>query len=357
MKKNYKKLAFAAALFGVCAISLAPTAYADVTFSGNIADDFPAENCFLDVGYNPECSVVSDFPDESCFSGTTTNDVGINPEVADLVPFTGFDINMFCIQYDPATDKLYVGVSAQIDPASGFPIPFGDVDGDGDAGAIAPNVQAASSGHELIDSADMGYGEHFHFILDLDTKLDSTPDLLAGISLSRDLSQFTVSDINQDFLNSFPAKVRSRLVSLLPLGILDEFYGTPFEEITGEVAFPAAMFSSNKAVTSKTGDFEFTISGLSFLAGFSAIDFTNPATKIAFAAFAGSKSSGLIGDDFFARLLSASKMLPPAGASPATSSGSSGSGTTPVTPTTTPATTLPAGLGVYGNGCTLIPQN
>ena len=104
-------------LVGVAII--AAHTHSDVTFTGNAPEDF-ADSAHVLVVLDRNATTGDD---------TESPDVALPAELLDALPDTvsGWDVRSVYMQYDPATDKLAVGVDC-------FGL-CGDADGNGDASA------------------------------------------------------------------------------------------------------------------------------------------------------------------------------------------------------------------------------
>lgn len=93
---------------------------------------------------------------------------------------SGWDLQALALSFDEATDTLYVGLDAYA--------VLGDADGDSDAGSTGPALAALGG----IDHPDLGGSETFLVVFDLDD--DGTPDIIAGIPMGGDLTDFKVAE-------------------------------------------------------------------------------------------------------------------------------------------------------------------
>ena len=130
------------------------------TFTGDAAADFTGPNAIK----------IDD----------RTRDVGMPFPAFPTSTVSGFDMQAFYLEYDAATDIMYVGIDCVVI--------CGDSDGDGDPGGTSAAL--ASSGGE--DIPDFGPGESFGLLIDTDN--DYTPtsgdfDVVIGVRDDDDLSQ------------------------------------------------------------------------------------------------------------------------------------------------------------------------
>ncbi|MEZ6197475.1 MAG: hypothetical protein R3F20_17410 [Planctomycetota bacterium] len=210
-----------------------------VTFTGDVAADFPATQYYSDPG---------------------GMDVGIPASLMGAV--SGWDIKAMALSYDEATDTLYCGIDT-------FGI-AGDADGDGNPGGASAGL--------LINGGDdipnFGGTEAFTFGLDLND--DGFLDIVAGTPLGSDLSGFMVATYNNFVF----------LPSQNPLSDPYNRFGTPLPGNTGTVAAsPSAAFP----------DIEFTITNFSALLG----QFGQPGNDtFGIHAFMGSLEDDGIGEDY-----------------------------------------------------------
>lgn len=228
-------------------------AYAAVEFTGNVLADFEAKYCFDDLG---------------------GQDVGIPAKYP--VEVSGFDIAKLCLQYDTDTNTLYVGVGTFPDPDTGEPVVFGDADNNGYGDTVGDELKAVEPA--FFDFADLGTGEYFALIIDFDNDLATTPDFIAGVSFTKDISGFTVAKVAEP-------------VSPLSLSFLDDAYGNAIATSSDSaIAFSPDMEHPN---------LEFTVTNLSKMEGFEALDFDSPDYEIGVYFTSGSMADGGIGEDTF----------------------------------------------------------
>ncbi|MFT7625930.1 MAG: hypothetical protein ACI9WU_005122 [Myxococcota bacterium] len=105
-------------------------------------------------------------------------DVGV-PVALPAGTISGWDLKSIRLWYDAVADTMYVGFNT-------FGI-AGDADGDGKPGSPGP----ALAGLGGLDLPDMGGTESFALLLDTDE--DGIWDIIAGVSASTDISDFTVA--------------------------------------------------------------------------------------------------------------------------------------------------------------------
>ncbi|MDE2509269.1 MAG: hypothetical protein KGM43_18870, partial [Planctomycetota bacterium] len=96
-----------------------------VTFTGNVATDFPATEV-------PGVVVIPNNP--------SVIHPQISPLIAPYVHVSGFDINGIRVQYDPQTDTLYVGLEqpASGNPGQPGPVIAGDAEDNGNSATTNP---------------------------------------------------------------------------------------------------------------------------------------------------------------------------------------------------------------------------
>lgn len=210
-----------------------------ITFTGDVAADFPAMQYYPDPG---------------------GMDVGVPSVLAGVT--SGWDIQAIGISYDEATDTLFVGIDT-------FGI-AGDADGDGDGGTASAGL-LINGGDDI---ANFGGTESFTFGLDLND--DGQLDVVAGVPLGGDLSNFIVAEYNN--MTFFPGQN--------PLSDPYNRFGMPIAGATGAVAAsPNAGFS----------DIEFTILNFSSILA----TFAQPGqTNFGIHAFMGSLEDDGIGEDY-----------------------------------------------------------
>ena len=161
--KNKVQMSLAAIMIAVAtflAVQLNQT-FAAPTFTGDAAADFTG----------PSAIKIDDL---------TTRDVGMPFPAFPTSTVSGFDMQAFYLEYDAATDIMYVGIDCVVI--------CGDSDGDGDPGGTSTTL--ADLGGE--DIPDFGPGESFGLLIDTDN--DYTPtsgdfDVVIGVRDDDDLSQ------------------------------------------------------------------------------------------------------------------------------------------------------------------------
>ncbi|MCB0086662.1 MAG: hypothetical protein KDE54_02020, partial [Caldilineaceae bacterium] len=163
MKLNlYQYLISGIIIVGAVLSLFSQNGFAEPTFTGDAAADFTG----------PDVVTIEDL----------TNDVGI--PAPDFPPgsMTGWDMRAIYLEYDPATDTMYVGVDCVVI--------CGDADNDGDPNTTGPILgqPASEGGLGGTDVADWGSGESFGLIFD--TNDDGTFEVVVGIKNSDDISTF-----------------------------------------------------------------------------------------------------------------------------------------------------------------------
>lgn len=207
--------------------------------------------------------VAADFVDDQTLVPTDSiNDVGL-PAAAPGGTISGWDIEDVRFFYDRANDELFVGIN--------FRTIGGDPDGDGD-----PTTTAAwMAGQGGIDSAAWGGTESF--VVSFDFNMDGDFDVVAGLDLFSDITQFQVA--TADITAPTP-----------PLS-----FDTPLPLNIGIVPNDTSAASP---------DIEFSIVGVSTLPGASFNPNADPASLMFFAqAFAGSLADDGVGEDLMLRHL------------------------------------------------------
>lgn len=134
-----------------------------VTFSGNVANDFPATS-------SPGVAVIS-FPR----SDLPQIPVPLQP----VIPVSGFGITDLRLSYDSTTDTMYVGLEGP--PANGVSGPqviAGDADANGNSGTVNPAVTAIDPGFQ--DPPDMQGSEFMGSFFAFNT--GGVPTIVAGIA-------------------------------------------------------------------------------------------------------------------------------------------------------------------------------
>ncbi|MFN8492892.1 MAG: sortase [Caldilineaceae bacterium] len=133
-------------------------------------------------------------PDVIKLNDRSTPDVGMPwldpPTVTVGYPISavsGFDMRAVYLQYDKATDKMYVGIDC-------FVI-CGDADGDGNPGQAGTILANPNLGGK--DPPDFGPGESFGLLIDTNNDYDpkvltSKFEVVVGVSDNKDLSQIGV---------------------------------------------------------------------------------------------------------------------------------------------------------------------
>lgn len=217
-------------------------------------------------------SWAASLPPENCLDDPSGNDVGVIAPVK----VSGFDINKLCLQYDPSTDILNVLVTTFTNPDTGEPVIFGDADGDGDPGNASDAAKAAIPG--FVDFPDLSSVEYFSLIMDFDNDPSTAPNFIAGVSFTKDISDFAVAKIADPNL-------------ALPLSFTDAFYGT-------------AIGTSSESVVAGSPDaanpsLEFTVTNFSAIDGFGLLDFDDPDYELGLYFATGSLADAGIGEDAF----------------------------------------------------------
>lgn len=227
-------------LAGLAVLALAPRpAAADaMRLTGNVENDFP-----LTPGSG--VVVIVDNPDAN--GQSSPGDVAQDPGLPGI---TGWNIKDLRLAYDATSDKMFVGLNF-------FGI-AGDADGDGDPGR-------ASQG---VDLPDLGGLESI--VVAIDTNLDGTPDLIAGVPAGKPAGKAGTAAFD----------VASYKASSMGLGFS---FGQSLTEHAGELAF---------SPSAEHPDFEFTIGNFIDLPGL------DPKEGFIVSAFAGTSSDIVAGEDY-----------------------------------------------------------
>lgn len=202
-------------LTGAVLFALPKFTRAAPTFTGNAAADFTS----------PIAIKIND---------RSTPDVGL-PRAFPQGTISGFDMQALYLEYDAATDTMYVGIDC-------FTI-CGDADGDGDPGGTS----AILTGLGGRDIADFGPGESFGLLIDTDNDYTASSgdfDVVVGVRDNDDLSQLGAFTYN----------------GLIGEEMVNEVWGN-------RLANAVTLFQSPSAAAP---DLEFSIANFSTLPGFTA---------------------------------------------------------------------------------------
>lgn len=160
---RYKKLPFVVSAFLFAAMlffSIAQFTLAAPTFTGDAAVDFTG----------PTVVKIND---------RSAPDVGL-PRAFPAGTISGFDMRALYLDYDAATDTMYVGIDC-------FTI-CGDADGDGNPGGTSDILKGLGG----EDIPDFGPGESFGLLIDTDNDYTTSSgdfDVVIGVRDNDDLSQ------------------------------------------------------------------------------------------------------------------------------------------------------------------------
>ncbi|MCX6047164.1 MAG: sortase [Chloroflexi bacterium] len=294
------------------------------TFTGDAAADF--------IG--PDVTTVND---------RSTPDVGLpflNPPTTTVgfptTTVSGFDIRAVYLNYDRATDTMYVGIDC-------FVI-CGDADGDGDPNVTGPTLTALSG----TDAADFGDGESFGLLIDTDN------NYITDTITDTNAANFNVVVGVRDDDNLSAIGVYSYTGS-----VGDQLANSPWGP---KLPYTVTLFA---APSSTAPDLEFSIANFSKLPGFPAGD-PLPPFKVHMGM--GSLVDDGIGEDFLE--VSSIVITPTATVTPTVTVtatvGTPAATETPVltptvpitptatvTPTLTPTSTVPAPTSVPTTGADL----
>lgn len=239
-------------------LSLSASSRAAITFTGNAAVDFPAEACIADPG---------------------GKDVGMPPAFP-AGTLSGFDLRSVCYSYDPALDILYIGLRTY-DDLNGNPIIFGDADGDGNPSSPSITLQNLLGN----DTANLSGQEYVTMAIDFNA--DNAPDLVVGTNTSNSLGQFQA-------VGGVAAPDNNLL--LAPLA---RFYGAALAGVSAH---------SDHLPSAAQPHLEFSVTGLSAVPGFAALNFANPDSFFQFYLSTGSLEDDGIAEEFFPNIASYMKM-------------------------------------------------
>lgn len=226
------------------------SARAAVTFTGLTSDDFHAE---------------------ACMQEGASKDVGV-PGNLGVGAVSGWDVKAVCFSYDPATKKLHIGIQTY-DDASGNPVIFGDADGDGDPSSAGVPLQN-NGGSDLADLSGSEY-----VTLAIDFNGDDAPDLVAGVTTTKDISGFAVVG------GSANPPDRD-----LAVAHLDRFYGAAIADVSAAVAFSPSNTEPH---------LEFSVTNVDKVPGFAALDLDDPDDTFQFYITAGSFADDGIAEEYF----------------------------------------------------------
>lgn len=155
------------------------------------------------------------FVDQDFAGLTTVLDPGgldVNVPLSMGQAVSGWDLHALALSFDETTDTLYVGLDT-------YGI-LGDADGDADASRTSPALTALGG----TDQVDLGGTETFVVVFDLND--DGTPDVIAGIPLGGQLSDFKVARYNTLFSLS---NARMAFGNTLPTNT-GTYLGTPIPQ-------------------------------------------------------------------------------------------------------------------------------
>ncbi len=152
---------------------------------------------------------------------------------------SGWDMKAVYLEYDPATDTLYVGIDCVVI--------CGDADGDGDPNVTGPILgkPVSEGGLGGTDVANFGRGESFALLIDTNNDFTGTAgnfEVVVGVKNSDDLNAFGVYQYTGTIGNQ----------------LRDAGWGARLPNVTALFAPPSAT----------TPDLEFTIANFSTLPGF-----------------------------------------------------------------------------------------
>jgi hypothetical protein len=139
-----------------------------VTFTGNVAVDFPATTQ----------------PGVVVFNSSNTPGIQhpiIPPNLQPFIPVSGFDLSEIRVSYDAQADTLSIGLNQpSANPANPFgeSVIAGDADDNGTAGTVNPAVEAAAPG--FTEFYMLGGSDTMATFLDLTNT--GIPDIVAGYS-------------------------------------------------------------------------------------------------------------------------------------------------------------------------------
>ena len=201
--------------------------------------------------------------DNARFPNSPTSDVAQSLFITNDGRITGWNIKDVRLAYNPATDRLGVGVNF-------FSI-AGDVDGDGDPGVADSRTLAAGG----VDLPNLSGRESI--TVAFDTNRDGTPDILAGVPANKTgsgIDAFTVSSYQPAAGTVQPGIERS--------------YGSPLPQFAGNLAYNPS---------SQHPDFEFTLNNFTQLTGLT-FD-SNQTAQFNVRVYAGTPDDVVAGEDLF----------------------------------------------------------
>lgn len=142
-------------------------------------------------------NAVIDIPDSTA-PGTAIirDDTSVpirNPQLAQLIKVSGFDISAIRMKYTPEDDVLSVALEQPPNQKTTpeYPVIAGDADNNGDGGTVAPAVRLVQP--LFMDFADLGGSETMAVFFDFNG--DQVPDVVAGIPNTPGAGKFfTVSE-------------------------------------------------------------------------------------------------------------------------------------------------------------------
>ena len=214
-----------------------------VTFTGNVAADFPATQ-------NPGVVILPD-------NANVQHPVIGDPQLAQLVGVSGFDINSLRVSYSPDNGgTLFLGIEQPANPFDplGRPVIASDADNNGNSGTVNPAVAALNLG--VADPADFGGTEYMGVYLDfLGT---GTGQIVAGFPQNVPSGQsakiFQVATANQAGPNVAPTfgtplpQFQGNIYTQnnpahpnMELSIIN--FDTLYQQITGAAIQPTAVFN------------------------------------------------------------------------------------------------------------------
>lgn len=228
------------ALAGLAALALAPRpAAADaMRLTGNVETDFPL---------TPGSGVVAIVDNPDANGQSSPGDVA---QDASLPGLTGWNIKDLRLSYDTPSDRMSFGLNF-------FGI-AGDADGDGNPGSAGQGV----------DMPELGGLESI--VVAVDTDLDGTPDVIAGVPAGKAGGQGATDAF----------KVATYKASTMGLAFS---FGQELAAHDGELAF---------SPSAEHPDFEFTIGNFVKLPGL------DPKQGFIVSAFAGTSSDIVAGEDY-----------------------------------------------------------
>ncbi len=192
-------------------------------------------------------NAILDIPDTTAPGTVILQDSTVlpirNPQLAELIKVSGFDINGIRMRYTPDDDVLSVAIQQPLNQKTDpqFPVIAGDADNNGNGGTVSPAVRQVQP--LFMDFPNLGGSETMGIFIDLNN--DGRPDVVAGVPNTPGAGKFfTVADA---VVSSDPVEAMNTAPT----------FGTPLPSHTG--------YSFLRDTDREHGAFEFQITGFSAL--------------------------------------------------------------------------------------------